>query len=54
MKNPGLILQRDGFDPRDFFSGKRELFGLEVFFHMLLLQARRKRTFAVDTRANRE
>ncbi len=30
------VLQRDCFDPLDFFAGEHELFGLEVFFHMLL------------------
>ena len=29
-------LQRDRFNPLDFFGGKYELFGLEVFFHVLL------------------
>ncbi len=29
-------LQRDRFNPLDFFGGECELFGLEVFFHMLL------------------
>ena len=33
--NPAF-LHRDGFNPLDFFAGERELFGLEVFFHMLL------------------
>jgi len=32
----GFTLQRDRFDPLDFFAGEREMFGLEVFFHMLL------------------
>ena len=31
-----FTLQRDRFNPLDFFAGERELFGLEVFFHMLL------------------
>ena len=31
-----FTLQRDRFDPLDFFAGERQLFGLEVFFHMLL------------------
>lgn len=31
-----FFLQRDRFNPLDFFAGERELFGLEVFFHMLL------------------
>jgi hypothetical protein len=30
-----FFLQGDGFDPLDFFGGERELFGPEVFFHML-------------------
>jgi hypothetical protein len=29
-------LQRDCFNPLDFFGGEREVFGLEVLFHMLL------------------
>ncbi|MBI2360054.1 MAG: hypothetical protein HYV04_14365, partial [Deltaproteobacteria bacterium] len=33
--NPAF-LHRDRFNPLDFFAGERELFGLEVFFHMLL------------------
>ncbi len=32
----GVSLQRDRFNPLDFFGGECELFGLEVFFHMLL------------------
>ena len=31
-----FTLQRDRFNPLDFFAGEHELFGLEVFFHMLL------------------
>ena len=31
-----FFLQRDRFNPLDFFAGERKLFGLEVFFHMLL------------------
>ncbi len=30
------FLERDRFNPLDFPAGERELFGLEVFFHMLL------------------
>ena len=36
MEGTGAVfLQRDRFDPLDFFAGERELFGLEVFFHVL-------------------
>jgi hypothetical protein len=31
-----FFLQGDHFDPLAFFDGERELFGLEVFFHMSL------------------
>ena len=31
-----FFLQRDRFNPPDFFGGECELFGLQVFFHMML------------------
>ena len=38
--------QRDCFDSLDFFVGERELPGLEVFFHVLLVRGSGQRQHA--------
>ena len=40
------LLQRDRFNPLDFFGGECELFGLQVLCHMLLARGSGKREHA--------
>ena len=45
-RNCVRALQGDRFNPRDFFGGEGELFGLEVLFHMLLARGSGQREHA--------
>ena len=43
---PLVVLQGDRFNPLDFVGGECELFGLEVFFHVLLARGSGQREHA--------